>query len=47
MTPWLLEKCIKQLDKSPVCIRSGVRDSYIIQIDSEEQQKDTEYYPNK
>ena len=40
MTPWLLEKCVKQqLDKSPVCIRSGGTYSYIIQIDSEEQNR--------
>ena len=40
MTPWLLEKYIKQqLDKSPICIRSGGRDSYILQIDSDEQSR--------
>ena len=40
MTPWMLEKCIQQqLDRRPIIIRSGGRNSDIIQVDSEEQSK--------
>ena len=37
---WLPEKCIKQqIDKSPVKIRTSGKNSYIIQVDSEEQSR--------
>ena len=40
MNPWLLEKCIKQqIGKSPVKIRTSGKNSYIIQVDSEEQSR--------
>ena len=40
MTPWMLEKCIQQqIDRRPISIRSGGRNSYIIEVDSEEQSK--------
>ena len=39
MNPWLLEKCIKQqIDGSPVKIRTSGKNSYIMQVDSSEEQ---------
>ena len=40
MTPWLLEKCIQQqIDKRPLKIQTSGKNSYLIQVDSEEQCK--------
>ena len=40
MTPWLMEKCIQQqIDKRSLKIRTSGKNSYLIQVDSEEQSK--------
>ena len=40
MTPWLLKKCIQQqIDKSSLKIRTSGKNSYLIRVDSEEQNK--------